>query len=85
MAPTTNTAGAITSIVGIKNNTHPQWWRDSGLRKLNFCIALYVNDYTGADERQETDALLIKASTCPAPWEATTVLCVSMLTPECGG
>ena len=35
-------AGAIASIAGIQNNTHPCWWRDPGLRKLNFFIASQV-------------------------------------------
>ncbi|KAL8278523.1 hypothetical protein RQP46_009015 [Phenoliferia psychrophenolica] len=37
--PTSSSAGVIASIANIKNNTHPCWWRDAGLRKLNFFIA----------------------------------------------
>ncbi|KAL8278524.1 hypothetical protein RQP46_009016 [Phenoliferia psychrophenolica] len=47
MAPPSS-AGAIASIAHIKNNTHPCWWRDSGLRKLNFCIAfIYLSSAMG--------------------------------------
>lgn len=36
------TAGtkAPVSLVGVRNNTHRNWWSDNGLRRLNLYIAL---------------------------------------------
>ncbi len=34
-APTT---GNIFALASVPNNTHPQWWRDPGLRKLNILL-----------------------------------------------
>lgn len=56
MAPAVNTAGAIASIAHISNNTNPSWWRDAGLRKLNFWIVIvYLSSAAGGYDVHKLD------------------------------
>ncbi|KAK4695306.1 hypothetical protein P7C70_g8575, partial [Phenoliferia sp. Uapishka_3] len=49
MAPAaTNSAGKIGAISNISNNTNASWWKDSGLRRLNFLILfIYLSSAAG--------------------------------------
>lgn len=38
MAPHTPTTGGTSTFANVSNNTHPQWWRDPGLRTLNILL-----------------------------------------------
>jgi MFS family permease len=38
MAPHTPTTSGTSAFTNISNNTHPQWWRDPGLRTLNILL-----------------------------------------------